>query len=1031
MGEGHLSKEQLKAAMLQESQEFEQYYNWLEEHMSPGFFEEVEGGQLMVIVHRLMGFALAGLHARIEMQGCAIIMCKDEDDADIRVLREYQLCGIKNYVTFTSDEPPQIKGMQDKLRICLIYFTEQKKDGEQSESELDWDEIKELYAEVVERNHDLTFEDFTKYFQMMNSRFIRSMTRDRLIIALDMFCRAKSRDHCQYEAMQNKQWRDGEKPVPSLQIVLAWRNTPKYRFLYRLAKLIHRHNLLMSRVNMTYVTPYAKNNILMLSLGLNGANGKAAWETADINDFLREMVTLKYFDDQDRIEDTFVNKGILSGNLANYLRTSLSFCHQALVHADPYLYSHENVEEAFCRHPTITKEICHAFEAKFHPEKGNLEAYETVAVEVKKLIDQLDTGHEINDIRRKNVLTQAINFVQFTLKTNVFRNNKSSFGFRLDPKYLTELPFDRKAKFPEIPYGIFFFQGMHFIGFHIRFKDLARGGLRTIMPRELEALEIDRNTIFSECYNLSYTQQKKNKDIPEGGAKGVILLEPYGRLDFESQIYTKELKASGYSDEELEHTISKYREEKKGNYLYCAQRSYIHTLLNLVNAKESGVLKAKNIIDYYRKPEYIYLGPDENMHNSMLEWIANYSEEAGYKLGSAFMSSKPNAGINHKQYGITSLGVNVCMEETLFYLDIDPYSDPFTIKMTGGPDGDVAGNQILNLYTHYPDTAKLVALIDGSGTIRDKEGLDLKILSDLFKEGQPIRFYPPEKLHDGGFLLDNQTKKQESSLKQQTLLYKKENGAIVEEWISGNEANHLLRHNVHEVEADMFIPAGGRPRTLNQSNYEDYLNGKGRPTSKAIVEGANLYLSPEARHALEDRGVVIIKDSSANKGGVICSSLEVLCNLVMGDEKFIEKKDDLMPEILNIIRERAREEATVLLQAHCETEESLIELSDAVSKKINRFTYEILTFLEPLPLSDDTANPLIRTLLNYCPPLIRHEFEKELLANVPDIHKKAMIACFVGSKMVYTRGLEWWPSIADILPLIVDDPCILDPTLEP
>ncbi len=73
-------------------------------------------------------------------------------------------------------------------------------------------------------------------------------------------------------------------------------------------------------------------------------------------------------------------------------------------------------------------------------------------------------------------------------------------------------------------------KGLHFIGFHIRFRDLSRGGLRTVFPERMEQMLIERNNVFSECYNLAYTQQKKNKDIPEGGAKGVIFLEPYERL---------------------------------------------------------------------------------------------------------------------------------------------------------------------------------------------------------------------------------------------------------------------------------------------------------------------------------------------------------------------------------------------------------------------------------------------------------------------------------------------------------------------
>lgn len=46
-------------------------------------------------------------------------------------------------------------------------------------------------------------------------------------------------------------------------------------------------------------------------------------------------------------------------------------------------------------------------------------------------------------------------------------------------------------------------------------------------------------------------------------------------------------------------------------------------------------------------------------------------------------------------------------------------------------------------------------------------------------------------------------------------------------------------------------------------------------TCEIIVEGANLFLTQDARLQLEKAGVILYKDSTANKGGVTSSSLEV------------------------------------------------------------------------------------------------------------------------------------------------------------
>ncbi len=164
--------------------------------------------------------------------------------------------------------------------------------------------------------------------------------------------------------------------------------------------------------------------------------------------------------------------------------------------------------------------------------------------------------------------------------------------------------------------------------------------------------------------------------------------------------------------------------------------------------------------------------------------------------------------------------------------------------MTGGPDGDVAGNEILNLHRLYPKTAKLIALTDVSGTIYDPSGLDLAACAELFFKARPIRFYPPEKLSIGGFLLDRETHREPTPYVQQTLCYRNRSGQIESDWLAGNEMNSLYRNNVHEVKADIFIPCGGRPRTLRDTNCHEFSRQNRIPTAKAIIEGANLYLSP-------------------------------------------------------------------------------------------------------------------------------------------------------------------------------------------
>ena len=1006
---------QLLAGIQKESMKFQEYYLWLEKAMPPLFFEEISFDNIMLITHSLMGFHLQQYNTTTHLRRAAMVMCLDSADADLRVLENYAMYGIKTYQSYVSNTPPPFPGVKANLRISMVHFSEAE---EIIETPYPEESKRELRALVKQRNPEVKDEEFEDLIKSLNNRFLRGLPIDRLILALDMFFRAKTRDNCQYEVRYNEDWK--EKGTASVQIVLAWRNTPKHHFLYRLARVIHRHGLIMKKVNVAYVDPYSKDSILVMALGLHGINGEAVWDVADIPNFLRELVTVKYFASFDLIDERLIKIKAIPSVFGNFLRAAVNFIHQALVHIDPHLYTIEKIEQDLCRHPELTIQICHAFKYKFDPDYHDFEQFEKIRDAFLKDIKKLDTGNVQNDDRRKNVLHQGMNLVHYSLKTNYFRLNYTGISFRLDPKYLDDIPFDRHKKFPELPYGIFFFKGMHFFGFHIRFKDLSRGGLRTVYPQSIEQIETERNSVFTECYNLAYTQQKKNKDIPEGGAKGVIFLKPFDRLESEALILQKELEDAKIDADVIEHKLESFRKEQKEEFLHQAQRAYIESLITIVNCDPDGRIRAKYMLDYWKRPEYIYLGPDENMHDSMIQWIAAFSMKYNYKPGAAFISGKPEVGINHKEYGVTSLGVNVYMHILLKHFGIDPEKDRFTIKISGGPDGDVAGNQIYNLYKYYPETAKLLAITDVSGTIYDPEGLDLSVLVELFKQAKPIKYYPPEKLNEGGFLVDRFVKREESAFAQQTLCWRKKDGKLVEDWLSGSDMNYLYRNNVHKTMVDVFVPAGGRPRTLNESNVTDFLNEKGEPTAKGIVEGANLYLTPEARVFLQEKGVLIIKDSSANKAGVICSSFEVLSGLTLGCELFLREKEKLVEEILERLRLAASNEAHLLLDTLNKDGGLLTTISDKTSDNINRYTYEILDHLDQTKLPSDPNHPLIQYFLSYALPTLRENYQELLLSEIPEHHKKAIIACHMAANLVYKKGLDWSPSIVDIFPVILE-----------
>ncbi len=84
--------------------------------------------------------------------------------------------------------------------------------------------------------------------------------------------------------------------------------------------------------------------------------------------------------------------------------------------------------------------------------------------------------------------------------------------------------FLNRVDYPLEPFGLFHIIGREFRGFHIRFRDIARGGIRIVRSAHLQNYLTNSDFIFDENYNLASTQQRKNKDLPDGGSKGTILL---------------------------------------------------------------------------------------------------------------------------------------------------------------------------------------------------------------------------------------------------------------------------------------------------------------------------------------------------------------------------------------------------------------------------------------------------------------------------------------------------------------------------
>lgn len=581
--------------------------------------------------------------------------------------------------------------------------------------------------------------------------------------------------------------------------------------------------------------------------------------------------------------------------------------------------------------PTVCAEIAQVVFDRFGPNHRTERGLERRVSSLRKRIEQ----H--TPVAQERVLEGLLDFVDGILLTNIARTQRLGQAFLLSPSLL---PADH---FPQQPYAILYVHCRDGMGYQVRFRASARGGLRLLLPRNDEQLGRVRDNLLREVYALAWAQQLKNKDIPEGGSKCIGLAAPSSDPDALLHALT-----DGFLDLVL-------------------PPEQVPEIIGPHGAKRTGDL--------------LFLGPDENMTPERIVWVAERAALRGLPNPGTFMSSKPGAGINHKEYGVTSEGVHAWLPSVLQMIGRDP-ADGFSVTMTGGPDGDVAGNLLKILHREHGKRCRVLGLADGSGAAYDPAGLDWRELLRLVKRSSPIIGFNPKKLSGG------------------------------DAWVASAEdrSGAERRNRLHtSVAADLLLPCGGRPYTINDYNWQQMLDADGAPIVRGMIEGANIFITQSARAHLEDAGVVVVKDSSANKGGVITSSYEILAGLVISEDEFADIKDRYVTDVVDRLRVLGDMEAKALITAwhRRRGREHLADLSQQMSEEIVRVSGLFEAHVSRHLADGSYAAYWDRELKRHCPPVLVERFGRRLADRIPHDHIVAILAKRLASRMVYHEGLTW------------------------
>lgn len=208
----------------------------------------------------------------------------------------------------------------------------------------------------------------------------------------------------------------------------------------------------------------------------------------------------------------------------------------------------------------------------------------------------------------------------------------------------------------------------------------------------------------------------------------------------------------------------------------------------------------RDVVDYIP-------GPDVGTDETAMAWIR---DETGRSVG------LPGAlgGIPLNEFGATGYGVAKCAEALAAAGRLELAGARVAVQGFGAV-GRGAALELSRL------GARIVAVSDVTGAVRDEDGLDIDALV-AFQQVGPIAEY-----HD---------------------------------------AKRMERDQVLTVDCDILIPAA----------HGDVVHGGnvGAVRARTVLQGANLPVTAEAEVVLARRGVLSVPDVIANAGGVICAAAE-------------------------------------------------------------------------------------------------------------------------------------------------------------
>ncbi|MGZ4626681.1 MAG: NAD-glutamate dehydrogenase, partial [Kineosporiaceae bacterium] len=338
-------------------------------------------------------------------------------------------------------------------------------------------------------------------------------------------------------------------------------------------------------------------------------------------------------------------------------------------------FSQDYIERSLRLNVELARLLVRLFEARFDPDialdtggdgdagHGRQELTDALVEEIRAALDA------VASLDHDRILRSFLTLIQATVRTNAFQRDddggpKPYLSFKLDLRSVPDLPLPR-------PVHEIFVYSPRVEGVHLRFGDVARGGLRWS----------DRQEDFrTEILGLVKAQTVKNAVIVPTGAKGGFV----GK-----QLPDPAVDREAWSAEALE-----------------CYKTFIRGLLDVTdNLVDGRVEPPPRVVRHDADDTYLVVAADKG--TASFSDIANgVAAEYGFWLGDAFASGG-SVGYDHKAMGITAKGAWESVERHFREMGRDVQSEDLTAVGIGDMSGDVFGNGML-LSRHI----RLVAAFD-------------------------------------------------------------------------------------------------------------------------------------------------------------------------------------------------------------------------------------------------------------------------------------------------------------------------------